>query len=414
MVLIVGGGVTGLSAALALRELGYHGQIRIIAAEAIPPYERPTLSKSFLRDQAVEVPVTLRSPHALAEAAIELDLGTEAHGLDPKRQTIVGARGEELVYDMLLLAPGARARKLDLPGANLRGVHYLRDVADALALRPRLRHGREVVIVGGGVVGLEVAATAAALGASVTVLEATSQIMGRVGPADMARRLAAHHEARGVRVETAVRVSGLEGTSDRVRGVRLDGGRLASADTVIVGVGAEPRTSLAAQGGLAVDDGIVVDEYFRSSAPRIFAAGDAAMVHHAAEDRHLRLEQWSVAERQGCHAAASMLGFGQPYRDVPWMWSDQHELHFQATGFGFADTDVVTRGDITQRGGVQYFGIRDGRLRAACGLSVGTGVARAIRSAQGLIERGVAVDAEQLADPGLDLRRILRTTTDQH
>lgn len=205
----------------------------------------------------------------------------------------------------------------------------------------------------------------------------------------------------------------LEDASNGVPGVRLDDGELIAADTVVVGVGSVPRTDLAARAGLAVADGIVVDGEFRSSEDRVFAAGDVAQVFHAREGRHIRLEQWRPAEEQGRQAAASMLGVGEPFRDIPWMWSDQHDLHLQATGFGFADASIVLRGSLDGPGGVSCLGISGSRLVAACGASVGTGVAKTIRAAQILIDLGVPVDVQKLGDPTVDLRRLAREVTHQ-
>jgi 3-phenylpropionate/trans-cinnamate dioxygenase ferredoxin reductase component len=408
MIAIVGAGVAGLSAAETLRELGYGGALRVLSGEPVIPYERPTLSKSFLVDRELAEPPALRPARALAELGISLQLDAEVVAVDAGRQTLVTVRREEIGYDLLLLATGAEPRRLELPGAGLTGVHHLRELEDARVLRSALRLGGRVVVVGGGVIGLEVAASAAALGLSATVVEAAPQLMGRIVPAGFARLLEDLHRARGVAIRTAARPIGFEGAAGRVRGVLLEDGELLPAETVVVGVGAIARTELAARAGLSVEDGIVVDGRFRSSDGRIFAAGDAARVLHAGEDRHVRIEQWRSAEEQGRQAAASMVGAGEPYRDIPWMWSDQHDLHLQATGFGFEGAAVVRRGDLDERAGVAFLGARDGRLVAACGASRGTGVARTVRAAQLLIERGAPVDVDQLADPGFDLRRLAR------
>jgi 3-phenylpropionate/trans-cinnamate dioxygenase ferredoxin reductase subunit len=408
MIAIVGGGAAGMSAAEALRELGYDGELRLLAAEPAPPYERPALSKRFLVDRQLDEPPALRPPSALAELGIAPDVGVEAVAIESAERLLLTARGEQLRYDRLLLATGAEPRRLELPGASLRGVHYLRELADARTLRADLWASGEVAIVGGGVIGLEVAASAARLGAAVTVLEVAPQVMGRIVPEGFAQLLADLHRARGVAIRTAVRPIGFEGSDGRVRGVRLADDALVPAQTVVVGVGAIPRTGLAARAGLTVDDGIVVDERFASGDERIFAAGDAARVLHAREDRHVRLEQWQAAEDQGRHAAASMLGLGEPYCDVPWMWSDQGDLHVQATGFGFDGAEIVRRGALDERAGVALLGVRDGELVAACGVSVGAGVGRTIRAAQRLIEHRVPVDAERLADPAVELRRLAR------
>jgi 3-phenylpropionate/trans-cinnamate dioxygenase ferredoxin reductase subunit len=407
MIAIVGAGVAGLSAGEALRDLGYEGSVRVLGAETAIPYERPVLSKRFLDKRDLVSPPALRSPEALAEMDIALELGVAVSAIDTSRRMLHTTSGAEVRYDQLLLATGAAPRRLSIPGAELGGIHHLRELDDARTLRSDLRPGDRIVLIGGGVIGLEVAASAAALGLGVTVLETAPQLMGRIVPASFAALLRELHQARGVKIRTNVHPMGFEGSSGRVRQVMLEDDERIPADVVVVGVGASPRIELAQRAGLIVDDGIVVDKLLRSSDERIFAAGDVARVWHAAVGRHIRIEQWRPAQAQGRHVAASMLGRSEPYQEVPWMWSDQHELHLQATGFGFAGLDVVRRGRLGVRSGVAFLGVRDGRLEAACGLSVGTGVARTIRAAQLLIGRGVRVDAD-LADPDVDLHHLAR------
>jgi 3-phenylpropionate/trans-cinnamate dioxygenase ferredoxin reductase subunit len=406
MIAIVGGGAAGASAAVALRQLGYDGPVRLYGAEAVAPYERPVLSKGCRLGELSEPPA-LWSADALAQLGIALELGSEVVALDLARRTLLTARGEEHPYERLLLATGAEPRRLDVPHADAAGVHVLRSLADARALRAALPPGGTVAVVGGGVIGLEVAAAAVALGASATVIEAAPQLMGRVAPPGLAALLADLHRARGVAIRTGAVPVGFEASGGRVRGVALADGTVVPADVAVVGVGAVPRTELAARAGLVVGDGVVVDEALRSGDEHVFAAGDVASVLHAGLGRHVRIEQWLPAQEQGRRAAASMLGVGEPYREVPSMWSDQGDLHLQAVGFGFGDdVDVVRRGAIDERAGVAFMGVRDGRLVAACGLSRGTGAAKAIRVARMLVESGVPVDAEQLADPAVDLRRL--------
>jgi 3-phenylpropionate/trans-cinnamate dioxygenase ferredoxin reductase subunit len=404
---IVGAGVAGLSAAEALRELGCDGAVRVLGAEAASPYERPALSKRFLDAGEPACPPPLLPPGRLAELGIELAVGVAALAVDRSGRTVVTTTGERVRWDRLLLATGAEPRRLRLPGAELDGVHVLRELADARALRGALRPGARVVVLGGGVVGLEVAAAAAARGLDVTVLEAAPQVMGRVVPDACAALLAALHRARGVRIATGVRAVAFAGSAGCVASVLLAGGERLPADVVVVGVGAVPRTALAERAGLEVRDGIVVDERLRTSDERIFAAGDAAAAWDATVGRHVRREQWDSAVRQGRRAAAAMLGEDLPEPAVPWMWSDQHDLHVQATGHGFDGVEVLVRGRLDARGGVAFLGLRDGRLEAACGVSIGTGVARTIRAARSLVGRDGMAD--RLADLGVDLHRLARS-----
>jgi 3-phenylpropionate/trans-cinnamate dioxygenase ferredoxin reductase subunit len=408
MIVVVGAGAAGLSAGSTLRELGYAGALRLFSAERATPYERPCLSKGFLVSGERGLR-EIRSMSLLAKAGIRPELGVEVKAIDTRNAVVTTSAGEDVRYEQLLLATGAEPRRLNLPGADSSHVHYLRDVRDARKLRSALRPGASVAILGGGVVGLEVASSASVLGADVTVVELEPHIMGRIVPPGLAGLLEDFHRGRGIAIRTGVRPVSLEDGRSGGRTVRLENGELVPADVVIMGVGAVPRADLAARAGLDVDDGVVVDGGFRSSDKRIFAAGDVARVFHAREGRHVRIEQWQPAEYQGSRAAACMLGVGETYRDLPWMWSDQNDLHLQATGFGFADVpNVVVRGRLDERGGVTCLGIDDCRLVAACGASIGTGVAKSIRAARILMELGVPVDGEQLRSPDLDLHRMAR------
>jgi 3-phenylpropionate/trans-cinnamate dioxygenase ferredoxin reductase subunit len=406
VILIVGGGVAGWTAAETLRSVGHRGRIRLLSAEPVEPYERPVLSKAFLLDPALRDPPRL--PGSAEALGVELQTGTTAAHLDPAARLVVTSSGDDVRYERLLLAMGAAPRTLGIPGGELDGVHHLRDLADARALRQELRPGRRVAVVGGGVIGLEVAASARRRGCAVSVVEAGPQLLGRVAPSAFADLVEAVHRANGVRVHARSRPTAFLATGRRVAGVRLAGGKVVPADVVVVGVGVTPRTSLAEEAGLAVQDGVLVDAMFRTSDPRVFAAGDVARVRHPAIERPVRMEQWRSAEAQGRAAAASMAGRGDAYRGVPSMWSDQYDLQMQAAGFGFADTDVVSLGRLDDRSGIVFLGLREDRVAAACGLSHGTGVARAVRSAERLIELGLPVDHDALLAPDVDLRRFAR------
>jgi 3-phenylpropionate/trans-cinnamate dioxygenase ferredoxin reductase subunit len=406
MIAIVGAGGTGLSAAVALRELGYEDALRLFGSEPCPPYDRTTLSKNFLT-QAAEAP-----PPALADtpADLELSLGTEVVAIEPEERALTTSAGEIVPFDKLLIATGAACRRLDIPGADLEGVHYLRELDDATALREALQPGARFVVVGGGVIGLELAASALQLGCTVTVVEAAPHIMGRVLPAELSDLVADEHRARGVTILTGNPPTAFVGLEGRIRGVAMADGSGIPADVVVVGIGIVPRAELAARAGLAIDNGILVDERFRTSKEAIFAAGDAARVFHVGRDCHIRTESWLPALEQGRLAAANMLGVETPYNEVPWMWSDQHELTIQVTGFGFDGAEILRRGDLSNRDGVGYFALRQGRLVAAGGVSVGARIARMIRPAQMLIEANAAIDATALGDLDFDLRGLLQAT----
>jgi 3-phenylpropionate/trans-cinnamate dioxygenase ferredoxin reductase component len=405
MIAIVGAGAAGISAAVALRELGYDRAIRILGAESTPPYDRTTLSKSFLVDQE-----RAAVPPAILEdrlADLDLVLGTEVVDIDADARVLTTAARESVAYDQLLLTTGAQCRRLAIEGADLTGVHYLRDLADAVPLRHALAPGSRVVLVGGGVIGLEIAASARLLGCAVTVVEAAQRVMGRVVPAELSELIASEHRARGVTIRTGVPPVAFNGLSGQVTGVTLADGTAIPADSVVIGVGVAPRTELAERAGLAVADGIVVDEQFCTSRREIYAAGDAARVLHSTRRAHIRTESWYPAQDQGRLAAAAMLGKAPRYTEAPWMWSDQHDLTIQVTGFGFEGKHIVRRGAMTDRDGICFFALDNGTLAAAAGVSVGARIARTISPSRMLIEMGATVDPEALRESGRDLKRLV-------
>jgi 3-phenylpropionate/trans-cinnamate dioxygenase ferredoxin reductase component len=408
MIAIVGGGTAGWSAAEALLQLGYDGELCLFGAESVAPYERPVLSKAFLTDDSLDLPPALALGASRARD-ISFELGARVVSLEPRSRVLETSTGRRVTYDRLLLATGAVPRRLEIPGAELRGVHYLRELGDARLLRDALSSSEHVAVIGGGVLGLEVASAASARGADVTVIEAASYVMARIAPPAFARVVEDLHRARGITLRAGLMPVALEPSGDHVSGVTLEDGTFVPADTVVISVGVVPRTELASAAGIAVRNGIVVDEYFRTGDPGVFAAGDVASAYHVGERRHVRMEQWRPAQEQGRRAAAALLDAGEPYGDMPWMWSDQHDFHIQMVGFGFEGTEVIRRGDLSQRQGVCYLGIRGGRLVAACGISLGTGIARTIRTAEQLMQLGPAVSADMLRDPAHDLRALTRS-----
>jgi 3-phenylpropionate/trans-cinnamate dioxygenase ferredoxin reductase subunit len=411
MIAIVGAGVAGWSAAETLRELGYDGELCVFGSERTPPYERPALSKSFLTDAGLEGPPVLISD-APARREIHLEPGTTVLSIDRKYRTIETSSGKQFGYERLLIATGAQCRRLEIPGSELAGIHYLRGIEDARALRAELVPNRRIAVVGGGVIGLEVAASALARGCRVTVIEAALHVMGRVMPAELALAIEDLHRARGITIRTATRPVGFEAAGHRVAGVVVEEGEVIPADAVVVGIGVKARCELAATAELTTHNGILVDEHFKTSDEDIFAAGDVANVFHAGEKRRLRMEQWRPAQEQGRHAAASMLGICKPYRDVPSMWSDQHDFHIQGSGFGFEDAELIRRGDLQRREGLAYLGVHGSRLVAVCGVSIGTGIARTVRAARMVMQSGAPVDVDALGDPRQNFVRLARLLAD--
>jgi 3-phenylpropionate/trans-cinnamate dioxygenase ferredoxin reductase subunit len=345
-VMIVGAGHGGGTAAALLRQYGYDGPIRLIGEEPLAPYQRPPLSKAWLKGEADEEALTLKPESFYAEAGIALMESARVEAIDPAAKTARLASGEMLPYATLILATGAKPRTLPLPGADLAGVLTLRSVADAEALKARLGPGKRIAVVGGGYIGLEVAASARYLGSEAVVIEKEPQILARVACKVLSDFFTGYHQARGVLFETAADVTGFAGSGGAVTGVTLGDGRTIEADLVLVGVGAPADDALARQAGLACDGGIVVDGEARTSDPAIFATGDVTrrpMPHYGG--RMFRLESVANALEQARHAASAIVGRAAPAPEVTWNWSDQYDLKYQFAGVPFDVDEVLVRGD---------------------------------------------------------------------
>ena len=374
-VVVVGAALAGLSAARALREQGYDGQLVLVGAEPHLPYDRPPLSKAFLTGSAERADLDLLAP---ADDALDLTfrLGVAATALRAAERTVVLADGSELVADGVVLACGARARTL--PGLTaLRGVHTLRTVDDAVALRDDLAQAGPLVVVGGGFIGAEVASSARSLGLDVTVVEALgTPLAGPLGPR-LGAVCAALHADNGVRLLTGNGVAQLVG-DDRVTAVELADGTLLPADVVVVGVGAQPNLEWLAGSGVELDGGVVTDASCATNVPGVVAVGDCASSHDPALGRHRRIEHWTHALRQPATAAATLLGgaAAPAYTAVPYFWSEQYGKQLQLAG-SHEPGDVVTvvEGSTDSRSFVATYE-RDGRLVAVLGLDAGGGFAR--------------------------------------
>ena len=397
---IVGAGECGTRAAFALREAGYSGTVTLIGSEIHLPYERPPLSKTVMMDRALGAKL-IADEARLAAAAIDHARGVTVATVDPENRELVLEDGRILPYDRLLLATGARPRRLpgDAP------VAYLRTLDDAVAIRDRLEPGRHLVVIGAGFIGLELAASARALGADVTILEAQPRILMRGVPEELAAMLHQRHLSGGVELRTGVGVASIEGDA-RSQTITLTTGEPIKADLVVAGIGAAPNTDLAAATGLAVDNGVLVDAELRTPAPDIFAAGDCCNAVNAVYGRRVRLESWRSAQEQGTLAARNMLGAGASWNDVPWFWSDQYDLTLQVAGLAEGATQVVRREGAD--GSLILFHLApDGRLLAASGLGIGNAVARDVRVAEMLIGRRAVVDTAALASPAVKLKSLL-------
>jgi 3-phenylpropionate/trans-cinnamate dioxygenase ferredoxin reductase subunit len=374
-----------------------------VGDEAHPPYERPPLSKASVTTAEPVAPATLFGDDRLSDLGVELVAGVAATAVDRHARAVVLADGATLPYDRLLLATGARPRGLAVPGGDAALV--LRTVADAEAIRAGLSRGGRVVIIGGGFIGLELAASARAWGCDVTVVELAPTLMGRVVPPALAATMAAHHVDAGVELRCGVGIERIDVGGDELRVVLTDGWAV-DGDAVIAGVGAAPDVELAERAGLAIDNGIAADRHLRTSDPAVFAAGDCCSFPHPLYgDQRLRLESWRNALDQADVVAGNLLGAEVTYERVPWFWTDQYELSLHIAGLPHAATTVVTRERAD--GVVLHFGLDDsGRLVAASGVAVGTAVAKDIRLAELLIAARAHPDPAALADPAVTLKSL--------
>jgi 3-phenylpropionate/trans-cinnamate dioxygenase ferredoxin reductase subunit len=400
--LIIGGGLAGAKAAQTLREDGFGGRIQLVGAEPERPYERPPLSKGYLTGADERDSVFVHGPGWYDQHAVELQLGSPAMDLDPAGHQVTLGTGERLGYDKLLLATGSSARRL--AGTDLEGVFYLRDVQDADRLRAALTvGGRSVAVVGAGWIGMETAAAARGHGNEVTVVDPQPVPLRAALGDELGRMFAELHRDHGVTTRLGAGVREFTSSDGAVTGLVTDAGETLSADVVVVGVGAVPNVQFAANAGLTVDNGIVVDQALRSSHPDVYAAGDVANSYHPLLGRHLRVEHWANALHGGPAAARSMLGQNVTYDRVPYFYTDQYDLGMEYSGYvepGSYD-QIVYRGDRPGRTFIAFW-LSAGRVLAGMNVNVWN-VTTAI---QDLIRAGKAVDPEQLSDPDIPLEAL--------
>lgn len=405
-IVIVGAGHAGVRAAHTLRAEGWMGKVVLLCAEPDMPYERPPLSKAVLLNAKSMEDCRLFDSAWYRDNEIDLRLDTTATEIRRAEQTVMLEDESSIQYHRLLLATGAAARRLSIPGATLPGVQYLRSGADALALKERFGTPRRVVVIGGGFIGLEVAASAISKGCEVTVIELGQRLLQRAVPAPVACRLEAKHRDAGVDLRLGSGVEEIVGREE-VEAVILANGERVECDIVVVGVGAVPRVELAEAAGLDIENGIVVDETLRTSDPAIFAAGDAVSFPHRHFGRRIRLECWKNAEDQGAIVARNMLGKSETYSEVPWFWSDQYNLTIQVAGIPALGAAVVQRE--VSADATLYFDLdADGVIVGASGVGSGTAVGRDIRIAQMLIARRACPAPERLADTTCKLKSLLQ------
>ena len=344
-VVIVGAGHAGGTAAALLRQYGFTGPITLLGAEPIPPYQRPPLSKAWLKGEADEDSLALKPLEFYGEQNVDLRMGVSVESISRAPKTITLAGGETLSYDVLILATGARPRRLDIPGIDLAGVCELRTAADAERLKAALKPGCRLAVVGGGYIGLEVAASARALGAEAVVIELQSRVLARVASEPLSEFFEAYHRARGVNFEMGVSIHEILGEAGRVTGVKLSDGRTIACDAALIGVGAVPNDEIARDAGLECANGIIVDLEARTADPAVFAIGDVTHRPMPLYERSFRLESVPNALEQAKQVACALTGRAAPAPEVPWFWSDQYDLKMQIAGLPFDGDSLLVRGD---------------------------------------------------------------------
>jgi 3-phenylpropionate/trans-cinnamate dioxygenase ferredoxin reductase subunit len=396
--IIVGAGQAAAQAVQSLRAEGFTGPITLIGDEAYIPYQRPPLSKAYLLGSFERERLFLKSDAFYRESDCEVLLNTKVTAIHRDEKTVALADGRALAYDILLLATGTRVRRLKCPGAEMPGVHYLRDIADVDGLQAAFSAGKRIAIVGGGYIGLEVAAVAAKRGLDVRVFEAMDRLMARAVSQPVSDFYAAEHQKAGVKMLLRTGVEAIEGDG-KVRAVRA-GGKSYDADIVLVGIGVVPNDELAAHAGLASEDGIVVDQNGRTGDPAIFAAGDCTR-HIGREGAAIRLECVQNAIDQAKHCALAIVGKPKTYSEVPWFWSDQYDLKLQIAGLARPADRTVLRGDPAARK-FAVFHLRDGVMAAVEAVNA----APDYMLGKKWIAEGVRIDPARLADTNTPIKQV--------
>ena len=400
-VIVIGAGHAAGQLVAGLRQNGSTESVLMIGDEHEPPYQRPPLSKQFLSGEWGADKLLLRPLNFYAQKDIRLRTDTRVTAVDRAARSVQLDGGETHSYSALVIATGSRVRKLSIPGSDLANLFYLRTLADVVAIREVLQPGHRLVIVGGGYIGLETAAVARKMGAHVTVLEMEARILQRVTTEAMSAFYDALHREHGVDVRVSTRVSGFSGAGS-VDGVICGDGTTIPADLVVIGVGVIPNTELAAEAGLSVDNGILVDAFCRTNDPDIYAIGDCARGYNDALQRAIRLESVPNAMEQARVASANICGKALRYNSMPWFWSDQYDVKLQMVGFANDGTESVTRGDPTSHQFMTFY-LQKGAVVAADSVNM----PRDFLLARQLAERKVQVDKQVLADAGADLKALM-------
>jgi 3-phenylpropionate/trans-cinnamate dioxygenase ferredoxin reductase component len=401
-IVIIGAGMAGARACINLRANSYEGEIVLIGEEALLPYDRPPLSKASIMAEQEPAPIWLMDETIAHELKVTPRLSVTATAIDPLAKTVTLSVGSTQAYTKLLLATGAKPRKLNVPGGER--ALLLRNHEDTLELRKRFQPGKSIVVIGGGFIGLELASSAAKRGCNVTLVESQPRILMRGVPEAIAKIIHDEHVKHGVAMLVGTGISHISSAA-----VHLTDGREIVADTVIAGIGAAPETRLAADAGLQIENGIACNEYMQTSDPDIYAAGDcASYVNKKLGSRRMRLEAWRSAQEQSATAAENMLGGHKVHNTIPWFWSDQYDLGLQIAGV--AELGPITVARKPAEGALILFHLaEDGTLIGASGIGIGTSIGRDIKMAEMMMAKSMKPPQAILADANESLKALLKS-----
>jgi 3-phenylpropionate/trans-cinnamate dioxygenase ferredoxin reductase subunit len=405
-ILIVGAGQTGGRAALTLRREGFEGRVTLIGNEEYLPYERPPLSKKILTGKSTPQDCQLTQPSDYIDAKIEVVLNQTVKKIHPQESTIEFESGEKEYYDKLLLATGGSPRILKTKGSDLSGIRYLRTLNDATKISENLNPDCKVLVVGGGFIGLEVAASAITRGCDVTLIEAAPQLMGRAVSKEISNIVEMEHRRHGVKIKLNSVISKFIG-DNKVEGGQLNDDKEIACDITIIGIGINPNIGLAKRAGILVNDGILTNSKLETSEKNIYAAGDVASFEHPLFGKHIRLEAWKNAEDQATLAAKNMLGANEAINSIPWFWSDQYEYTLQVAGIPQLGKLTIKR-NIDDKNILFFYLKADGTLIGASGVGPSGKIGKEVRIAQMLIEKKVQPNLQVLADPSIRLKSLLQ------
>ena len=398
-VIIIGASHAAAQTSVSLRQSGWEGRIIVIGDEAALPYHRPPLSKDFLSGQKTLGDILIRPAESYEAADIEMKLGVRVDAIDRDAKTVLTDAGETLPYDKLVLTTGARVRRLPVPGEDLSGVFYLRDSADVTAIKAKIETAKSAIIIGGGYIGLETAASLRKKGLSVTVLEAMPRILQRVTAEEMSSFYKRIHTEEGVAIAENVVASEITAQGEQLA-VLTKCGKTLTADMVIIGIGVIPNVQLAEAAGLETGNGIAVNEFCQTTDPDIYAAGDVTWHYNPIYDAHIRLESVPNATEQGKVIALHLTGSLKPYSSLPWFWSDQFDLKLQIAGLSTGFDEIVIRGDIkTSRSFAAYY-FKEGQFIAVDAVNA----PRDFMFGKMSLTKGVNLDQSKLVDPDLNLK----------